>query len=118
MAIESDAVAFGKTLPRHTRLSIPFSFQVAGSPVDLQAGGYTANVYVLDVDGTTIAGPFACAISGTTATYAMRATDLDIASPTTGDVVEFVCHATDGATVLVSDRRTIKVGDWGGADLL
>lgn len=106
-----------KALGRHTRLAIPFQWKVAGVLVDLEAGGYTARAWVTAVDGTTVDGPKAMTVAGTTATYMLDATDLATASPTglVGNV-KVVAVAENTTTTLPSDAREIPVGDWGGAD--
>lgn len=105
-----------KTLGRHTRLGVPFSWTIGGTAVNLETDGYTVRVWVTAVDGTTITGPNNATVSGTTATYVMAVADLQDASPTASDLVHLVAVAENGTNTLVSDARTIAVGNWGGAD--
>jgi len=108
--------ALSKVLGRHTRLGVPFSWTIGGTLVNLEDDGYTVRVFVQDVDGITVAGPFPTTVSGTTATYTMSTTDLDGASPSDTDYVVLVAVAENGTNTLVSDGRAITVGEWGGAD--
>lgn len=105
-----------KVLGRHTRLGVPFSWTIGGTAVDLQADEYTVRVWVTAVDGTTVSGPTAANVSGTTATYVMNVADLQDASPTNTSYVLLVAVAENGTNTLVSDARAISVGNWGGAE--
>lgn len=111
-----DQVQHPKTLGRHTRLTVPYSWTIAGVPVDLEGGGFVVRVWVTDVDGTTVAGPFPTTVAGNVASYNMQYTDLENASPTTSGVVRLVAVAENEINTLVSDARAIRVGNWGGAD--
>lgn len=104
-------------LGQHSRLQIPFSWTLGGTPIDLQADGYTARVWVTAVDGLAVAGPFTATVSGTLATYQLSAGDLDEPSGDdgTGLNVKVVCVAENGTNTLVSAGREITVGAWGGA---
>lgn len=112
--INSDKLA--KTLGRHTRLGVPFTWTIGGVPVDLQTEEYQVRVWVTSVDGETISGPTTATVAGDTATYVMNVGDLADASPTANDVVLIVAVAENGFNTLVSDARAIAVGNWGGAD--
>lgn len=105
-----------KILGRHTRLGVPFSWTIGGTPVDLEEGDYVVRVWVTSVDGQTVSGPTEAHVAGTTATYTMSVSDLSTSSPTANDTVLLVAVAENGFNTLVSDARAISVGNWGGAD--
>lgn len=111
-----DKLALSKTLGRHTKLSVPFSWSIGGTAVDLEAESYSVRVWVQDTDGTTISGPTDATVSGTEATYDMNTDDLASPSETSDDTVILVAVAENVTNTLVSDGRAIVVGDWGGAD--
>lgn len=116
MAQKIDALKLTKTLGRHTRLNIPFSWTIGGVPVPLEDNGYTVRVWVTNQTGETIAGPYPTIVSGNIANYVMNVADLVDASESATDTVKIVAVAENEDMTLVSDSREIVVGDWGGAE--
>ena len=117
MAKKIDDQKLDKTLGRWTRLGIPFRWTIGGTPVDLEAKGYTAEVWIEQPDGTWT-GPHQATVAGEEAHYQLAVDDLAVASPGTGTNMRVVCVATNPQNRLVSDAREIPVGDWAGADTL
>lgn len=115
MATSLPVIKHPKTLGRHTRVDIPFSWTLNGDTVDLEGQGFTVRVWITRIDGS-VTGPHATTISGTTATYRLDASDLDTASPEVRDFVEIVAVAENDDFTFVSDARAFRVGDWSGAD--
>lgn len=96
-----------------TRLGVPFSWNVAGQDIDLEADGYTVEAWVTDAAGATT-GPEDCTVSGKTATYQLDTDDLD--TETTGSGVQVVAVADNGTDRLISEIREIPVAAWPGSD--
>lgn len=115
MVATIDEVRLAKTLGRHTRLAMRFRWQLNSQLVDLAAGGYTVSVFVEGVAGV-VSGPRSASISGTDAIYVLEASDLQAASLNSDTPVKIVARAESTENTLISDARTIVVGDWGGAD--
>jgi hypothetical protein len=106
-----------KTLGRHTKLGLTFSWTLGGVPVDLEADNYTVRVWVTAPDGVGVAGPKAATVDGAVARYLLDADDLaDATTTASAGLVRIVAVAENTENTLVSDARAITVGDWGGAD--
>jgi hypothetical protein len=110
-----DSQRLPKPLGRHSRLPIDFRWKLDGSLVDLEADGYTVQVYVTNPEGNTT-GPHATSVVDSNARYLLTAADLAVASPSSTSNAEVVAVADNGVHTLVSDIREIPVGHWGGSD--
>src|SRR5690606_26183383 len=116
MAQKIDALKLTKTLGRHTRLKIPYSWTIGGVPVPLEDNGYTVRVWVTNQTAETIAGPYPTIVAGNIAIYVMTVADLVAASESATDTVKIVAVAENKDMNLVSESREIVDGDWGGAE--